>query len=604
MNKPGWIALRAAGAAFVAVGTLSVGCAGPNAGKTADLTAKSWASDKYVVPTDPRSTTMNAARVLAMPERQVQRTMQVGATEAVVHERASATSRPVGTLTAGQAVKVLAEGNLVRIPQTAAMREYLGAKGGDITPSWVKVSSNGKEGWVPARALVVPTEYATASDALAAARAAGASKGFSEKVENRAVAMKGAVGTPQLKGANYVAADAVIATAKQPINFNDPGSPWEPSQRLTGLPNLGDKLATVDPVANAEAQAAVAKANEPGDLSKGADMLESGRGLLGQLGVKQADDPKMKDAAAVAKGAAQIADIVGKTTPVTPVEERTLGRECLALCIGNSKVLPDTHPAVCYVRWVGTKVAANSTAQYPALGLDFVVLEDANEVNAVAVPGGPIVITTGMLSFLNSEDELASILGHELTHVEERHGLKIAIGKGLDKWASILSILEMQANDQLDPFLMELVGKMKLPEAISKQVVAQGKKEALSMAKKVFEESVRAAADAAAHGADQGAETGADLRGLSLAAAAGYDPYALDVVLERLKSKTGQYGGANYDEKRADLARSVVGMLPNPAGSAQAAKPVNGKQAPAHLVVPSKDAEARWSKLDAELKKS
>jgi hypothetical protein len=115
---------------------------------------------------------------------------------------------------------------------------------------------------------------------------------------------------------------------------------------------------------------------------------------------------------------------------------------------------------------------------------------------------------------------------------------------------------------------------------------------------------VRAAADAAAHGADQGAETGADLRGLSLAAAAGYDPYALDVVLERLKSKTGEYGGANYDEKRADLARSVVGMLPNPAGSAQAAKPVNGKQAPAHLVVPSKDAEARWSKLDAELKKS
>jgi hypothetical protein len=54
----------------------------------------------------------------------------------------------------------------------------------------------------------------------------------------------------------------------------------------------------------------------------------------------------------------------------------------------------------------------------------------------------------------------------------------------------------MQANDQLDPFLMELVGKMKLPEAISKQVVAQGKKEAISMAKKVFEESVRAAADA------------------------------------------------------------------------------------------------------------
>jgi hypothetical protein len=91
---------------------------------------------------------------------------------------------------------------------------------------------------------------------------------------------------------------------------------------------------------------------------------------------------------------------------------------------------------------------------------------------------------------------------------------------------------------------------------------------------------------------------------MSLAAAAGYDPYALDIVLERLKSKTGQYGGANYDEKRADLARSVVGMLPTPVGSAPAAKAVNDKQPAPHMIAPSKDAVDRWSKLDAELKKS
>ena len=595
MSKSGWITLRAASAASLALGTFAVGCAGPNAGEAASLTAKSWSSDKYVVATDPRTMSMNAARVLAEPERTVQRTMQVGAAEAVMHERASATSRPIGTLKAGQAVKVLAEGNIVRIPATAAMREYVGAKGGDLTPSWVKVSSNGTEGWVPALALVVPTEYATASDALAASRAAGAGKGFSEKVENRAVAMKGAAGTPKLQKANYVAADAIIAQAKQPLNFNDAGSPWEPSQRLSNLPAMGGTLATVDPAAYAKAQAALAKANEPGKTSKAVGGVGD---FLSGVGVVKADD------AETAKAVAEIVDIMTKSLPVTPVEERTLGRECLAQFIGKSKVLPDSNPTACYVRWVGTKLAANSTTQYPSLGLDFIVVDDKSVVNAVAVPGGPIVITTGMLAFLESEDELASILGHELTHVEERHGLKLAIDKGLEKWSSVLSVLELEADGKLDPFIEQMVGQMKLPDIISKQVVSLAKEQVLKLVKDSFKDVVLETATAMNTGSDKGAETGADLRGMSLAAAAGYDPYALDIVLERLKSKTGQYGGANYDEKRADLARSVVGMLPTPVGSAPAAKAVNDKQPAPHMIAPSKDAVDRWSKLDAELKKS
>ena len=595
MSKSGWITLRAASAASVVLSTFAVGCAGPNAGEAASLTAKSWSSDKYVVATDPRTMSMNAARVLAQPERTVQRTMQVGAAEAVMHERASATSRPIGTLKAGQAVKVLAEGNIIRIPATADMREYVGVKGGDLTPSWVKVSSNGTEGWVPALALVVPIEYATASDALAASRAAGAGKGFSEKVKNEAVAMKGAAGTPKLQKANYVAADAIIAQAKQPLNFNDAGSPWEPSQRLSNLPAMGGTLATVDPAAYAQAQAALAKANEPGKASKTVGGLGD---ILSGAGVVKADD------AETAKAVAEIFDIMTKSLPVTPVEERTLGRECLAQFIGKSKVLPDSDPTACYVRWVGTKLAANSTTQYPSLGLDFIVVDDKSVVNAVAVPGGPIVITTGMLAFLESEDELASILGHELTHVEERHGLKLAMDKGLDQWSSVLSVMELQADGKLDPVFEQLVGKMKLPDAISKQVVSVAKQQVLKFAKDSFEEVVVEVVNSASTGSDQGAETGADLRGMSLAAAAGYDPYALDTVLERLKSKTGQYGGANYDEKRADLARSVVGMLPTPVGSAPAAKAVNDKQPAPHVIAPSKDAVDRWSKLDAELKKS
>ncbi|MCS7150466.1 MAG: M48 family metalloprotease [Caldimicrobium sp.] len=48
-------------------------------------------------------------------------------------------------------------------------------------------------------------------------------------------------------------------------------------------------------------------------------------------------------------------------------------------------------------------------------------LVNSNIVNAFALPGGPIVITRGILLTLEEEDELAGILGHEIGHIEKRH---------------------------------------------------------------------------------------------------------------------------------------------------------------------------------------
>ena len=66
-------------------------------------------------------------------------------------------------------------------------------------------------------------------------------------------------------------------------------------------------------------------------------------------------------------------------------------------------------------------------------------------------------------------------------------------------------------------------------------------------------------------GGNQAFETGADLRGMSLARAAGWNPTALQPVLVRLKDKRGNYGGANYSEQRLPEAKEVVKLLP-PAG--------------------------------------
>lgn len=57
----------------------------------------------------------------------------------------------------------------------------------------------------------------------------------------------------------------------------------------------------------------------------------------------------------------------------------------------------------------------------PALPYRFTVL-DSKEVNAFALPGGPVYITRGLVAYLNSEAQLAAVLGHEVGHVTARHG--------------------------------------------------------------------------------------------------------------------------------------------------------------------------------------
>lgn len=74
-----------------------------------------------------------------------------------------------------------------------------------------------------------------------------------------------------------------------------------------------------------------------------------------------------------------------------------------------------------YVKRIGNELADQSDR--PNLDYTFTVL-DSEEVNAFALPGGYIYITRGILSYLNSEAELAAVLGHEIAHVTARHGVR------------------------------------------------------------------------------------------------------------------------------------------------------------------------------------
>ena len=71
-----------------------------------------------------------------------------------------------------------------------------------------------------------------------------------------------------------------------------------------------------------------------------------------------------------------------------------------------------------YVTRVGNKVAARAHRKLP---YKFHYAPGRNFVNAFALPGGHVYIGAGLIALMDSEDELAAVLGHEIEHIDHRH---------------------------------------------------------------------------------------------------------------------------------------------------------------------------------------
>src|SRR3954467_4608935 len=74
-----------------------------------------------------------------------------------------------------------------------------------------------------------------------------------------------------------------------------------------------------------------------------------------------------------------------------------------------------------YVQALGNKLAAVS--HRPGLDWHFTVV-NSPVVNAFAIPGGYIYLTRGILAYINTEAELAGVMGHEIGHVTARHSVR------------------------------------------------------------------------------------------------------------------------------------------------------------------------------------
>lgn len=129
-------------------------------------------------------------------------------------------------------------------------------------------------------------------------------------------------------------------------------------------------------------------------------------------------------------------------------------------------------------------------------------LADSPDPNAFALPGGYIYVTRGILPLIQTEDELAGIMAHEIVHVAERHSVK-QMKKGL-----LGGILQIPGN------LINAVTGTRLGNILNVPI-------ALTSQAFISKYS-------------RGHEKDADTYGIQLAAGAGYNPNALADALERL----------------------------------------------------------------------
>ena len=203
-----------------------------------------------------------------------------------------------------------------------------------------------------------------------------------------------------------------------------------------------------------------------------------------------------------------------KNSTLGPMGRYYLGRKLSAQVIGLYKPLPFEDKRTQYVRDVVMTIlgASNYAGNYkdPLV----VVLEDQKLVNAFAAPGNFVFISTGMLEFVKSEDELAFVLAHEIAHIELDHGLNAIKSKqGMD--------LFQDAAGGAMPGLDGLFGFME-------------------------------------NGFSADLEGEADKRGAQLTARAGYDPNAGVAVIERLEKLQGRKHGTGYPADRKSAVQQVA----------------------------------------------
>lgn len=218
--------------------------------------------------------------------------------------------------------------------------------------------------------------------------------------------------------------------------------------------------------------------------------------------------------------------ITGRTQHISlsPQQEVVLGLQSAPQMAREFGGLSRDAQATQLVKEVGKKLISNLPAEATPYPFEYHLLADPKTVNAFALPGGQIFITEALFSRLETEGQLAGVLGHETGHVLARH-----------------SAAQM-AKSQLTQGLVQAVGVASSDSAAGAQNAAQ------------IAQMVGGFINLK-YGRDD--ELEADRLGLRFMRASGYDPRSLIRVMEILKEASGGSGQPEFMSTHPDPGNRI-----------------------------------------------
>ena len=164
-----------------------------------------------------------------------------------------------------------------------------------------------------------------------------------------------------------------------------------------------------------------------------------------------------------------------------------------------------------YVSRVGERLAASVPSQFQHPGFDYYFrVVNARDINAFALPGGPMYVNRGMIEAARNEGEMAGVMAHEISHVALRHGT--AQASKAQKYGLLAGILGIGG---------AILGG---PAGAAAQIAGQGVGVYFLKFSREY-------------------ETEADILGAQIMARAGYDPMDLANMFQTIQQQGGGSSG-------------------------------------------------------------
>ncbi|MGA3118567.1 MAG: M48 family metallopeptidase [Syntrophobacteraceae bacterium] len=217
---------------------------------------------------------------------------------------------------------------------------------------------------------------------------------------------------------------------------------------------------------------------------------------------------------------------------ISPEQEYYIGRAVTANVVSTYPPSQNDRFNL-YLNTLGQTLAMASDRPETFGGYHFLMLDSA-EINAFAAPGGLILVTRGMVSLCKTEDALAAVLAHEISHVQGQHGLKSIKNSRL---TSAFTITATEAAKSYGPVQIS-----KLTE--------------------VFQGSITdITTTLMKSGYSRDLEREADKGAVTILGRVGYDPAALIVMLTEMKKQL-KPGGLDFAKTHPDPKDRIEDIRP------------------------------------------